>query len=719
MMYTFSLRSVVIAVVLGVAVTVAAPMAAAAKKKADSAPQDTTKLPWALRPFYTFTQDNSTFNYAEDNAEWRLIIDGAGEIITGADFKVVLGDGTVLSRENLKRVDSSRTQKDEAGDRAEHYAVQFAPSNGLEVVHQLVSLKGMPGFLIRVAVRNVSDQPIALKEICPVVVPAGAMKNLPADAIVGMRRPLSRAGYMYTNGAADTTLAMFRPQDNRFRLVMGMLSTGASEASLHFAQGDQGWAGEMKSAYTPALVLRPGDAIESESAWVSASIESVADAMRYFAFVFSTLPRAKQPWNLPRIWGSPATGKSYADVVRYASQMKDLGVTNILIPSTWEAQPGSLKGDGKHFPAKMADVAKSLTAVSITPGLAIDPLATNAEATAGVVVAADGAAWINPFAPAGKALIEQRLATVKQWGFDFAVCADSAIPDAALNEFGITRSQAAREALAIACAAAEAPRMAPPALSVADFSLDGVLGGLGELGAFVDMAIMPTPLRLNVEGVGKIDGDLLTALTLWPGAFQLDGVPSGSARDGITRLSATRMMQVSPLDGDQTTPKLWRIRLDNSRLGLQSSAVAAFPGAPAWSVDSLALGGEVPMTAWRLSDGQLLGGGSVSIPAASDFTYYGLTPMNGHPTFMGTSNGPSLDLDRVKQMVWDPEQLLLSCEMDSPLASGTTAYVYVPEGFQCADGKVGNRKANLKAEGGRVAFALDTAPKFELRFTRP
>jgi hypothetical protein len=717
-MHSFCLKTLLLTAFLVTAL--AAPAAMAAKKKAADAPQDTTTLPWELRPFFSFTQDNSKLDYAEDNAEWRMNVDGHGEILSSAGFSVVLGDGTTLSRANLKRVSSLRSQKEESGRGSENYSVTFAPSSGLEVVHQLVGLKGMPGYLVRIAVRNVSDQPVALQKISPVVIPAGGMKGLPADTVVSLRRPLSRAGFMYTDGAEDTTLAMFRPQDNSFRLVLGMLSTGASEASLALAEGDKGWTGELSSAYVPALMLRPGEAIESESAWVSASIESVADAMRYFAFVYSTLPRATQAWNLPRLWAAPAAGASFTDSVRYAGAMKGMGVTHILLPLGWEESPGAMKGNGKHFPGKMADTAKALSAMEMQPGLAVDPLAVNGAASPGAIFAADGGAWANPFHAEGKALIEQRLATVKQWGFDFAVCATSAIPDAALNEFGITRSQAEREALAIACAAANAPRMAPPALSATEFSLDGILGGMGELGAFVDMAMMPTPLRLNVEGAGKIDGDLLTALQMWPGAFQLDGTPDGSARGGIASLVASRSLQASPVDGDQTAPRLWRIRLDNSRIGLQTNAIAAFPGAPAWTVDSLALTGEVPVTAWRIADGQLLGGGATSIPAANGLTYYGLTAMNGHPTFMGTSNAPLLDLDRITRMAWDPEKLTLSCDMDGTLASGTTAYVYVPDGFVCAEGKVGNRKADLKTEGGRVAFALDTtSPKFELRFTRP
>lgn len=717
-MHSYFLKTLVLT---GFILTVlAAPAAVAAKKKTADAPQDTTILPWALRPFYTFTQDNSKIDYAEDNAEWRLTIDGHGEIIATADFKVVLGDDTTLSRANLKRVSSLRSQKEESGRGSENYSVTFAPSHGLEVVHQMVSLKGMPGFLVRIAVRNVGDQPIPLQKISPVVVPAGAMKALPSDALVSLRRPLSRAGFMYTDGAANTTLAMFRSKDTSFRLVLGMLSTGASEASLAFAEGEQGWAGELNSQYVPALVLRPGEAIESESAWVSASIESVADAMRYYAFVYSTLPRANQAWNLPRLWASPSAGQSFTDTIRYAGAMKGMGVNHILLPLGWEESPGAMKGNGKHFPGKMSDAAKALTAMEMAPGLSIDPLAVNAAAAPGAVFAAEGGAWANPFNPAGKALIEQRLATVKQWGFEFAVCANTAIPDAALNEFGITRSQAEREALAIACATVEAPRMAPPALSVADLTLDGVLNGIGELGAFTDMAMMPTPLRLNVEGAAKIDGDLLTALQLWPGAFQLDGTPSAGARAGIASLNASRSVQASPIDGDEVAPRLWRIRLDNSRIGLQSNSIAAFPGGPAWSVDSLAFNSEVPLTAWRISDGQMLGGGTASIPAVDGLTYYGLTPLNGHPTFMGTSNGPSLDLDRVTRMAWDPDKLVLTCEMDGVLAGDTTAYVYVPEGFVCVEGKVGNRKADLKSEGGRVAFALESSsPRFELRFTRP
>lgn len=705
---------------LSLLVSLLALAAPAVAQRLGAVADDTTKLPWALREHYTFKQGHSTLQYAEDNAEWRVNIDGAGEVLSKGMFRVHLADGTVLSRENLKRADSKRDKYMHEGKSGNHHTVTFVPRGGIEVSHRLTSPAGMPGFIIRVGVRNTGDAPVAVGRIEPVVAEPGSLAGLPAGTSLSLRRPDSRAGYVFAGAKDRPTVAVFRGADNAFTLVLGLFGTGAAETSARFAQDGGAWTGALGCAYNPPVVLQPGESMESEPAWICASLTEIADAMNYYAHLFGMEPRAEQPWNLPKVWGAAPDDANYQDALAHGRKLQQAGVSHLLLPAVWEEGPGAMKGGRNGYPANMAAAAKAISGAQITPGLAIDPLASSVAAEDGAVFTADGVSWVNPFSTTGRRVVALRFATVKQWGFDFAVCAHSAIPDAALAHFGISRTQAEREALAIACAlGGDGPRVAPPALSASESTLEDLLEHAGQVGHFGNMAIMPAPLRVSARGLQSADDDLLMALRMWPGTIEIAGIPGGAAAAGITRLAGAGFLQAKPLDVGSEVPRLWQVRLNYSRIGFNGAAVAAFPGAPAWDVAALGLGGDTPLRVWRASDGRVWGDGD-AVPAPGGFEYYGVTPLNGHPTFMGTSQAPSLGYDRLKSLSWDPANLTLAGEMEAGAAAGTTAYVYVPGDFQLRETRVAGKAVNAKPEGGRVAFGLGggSDQRFELRFQR-
>lgn len=699
------------------ALSLLAPALPALAQSGGAMADDTTVLPWALRPHYTFTQGASALQYAEDNAEWRVKVEGVGELISTTTFQVHLADGTTLAPANLTRVDSKRDKYDANGLTGNHHTVYFAPKGGAEISHRLTSPTGMPGFLIRVEVRNTGTAPLAIRRIEPVVAPQGAMRGMPAGTTLALRRPDSRAGYVFAGSKDRPTLVVFRGPDEAFSLVLGMFGSGAAETSANFTEDGGAWTGALGSAYSPPVTLRPGESMHSETAWVCASVRDIAEAMSYYAHLFGMEPRAQQPWDLPKMWAVAPDG-SYQDALAHARTMKQAGVASVLLPAVWEETPGSLKGGRNGYPANMATAAKALSGADVVPGLAIDPLAVSAPAEAGTVFTVDGAGWVNPLSPKGRAMVALRFATVKQWGFDFAVCEHSAIPDAALQEFGISRTQADREALAIACGlGADGPRVTPPALSAADSTLDDLLEHAGQVAHLGNMAIMPAPLRVNTRGLQSLNSDLLMALRLWPGVIELAGVPGSGASAGIAQLAASGFIQAKPLDAASAVPRLWQVRVNNNRLGHAGAAVVAFPGAPAWDTSAIQLPGEAPTGVWRTTDGHILGkGGTVS--AASGFEYYGVTALNGHPTFMGTSQAPSLGFDRLRSLSWNETDLTLAGEVDAGVAPGTMAYVYVPGSYQLRGTTVAGRAVKTEAEGGRVAFGLGGDQSFELRFQR-
>jgi len=600
------------------------------------------------------------------------------------------------------------------------------------VTHQVTTFRASPFVLLTLHVENVSGAPISIRELSPVFAPPGCLTYWPAAAPVKLRRQTLWGGYPESNANQSSMLAMFLDTARGACLAVGVLPEGRALASAGFRCSGNTWEGAVQCIYAPPLRLAPGATLISESAWVCYGIPDPALVDAHYSWALAQLPRPFPKAALPQEWITVREGSDSAALLNLAKAWRAAGIGYALVPRDWESAPGSLRGAGPRYPENMADLAKELQALRVVPGLSVDPLAFCPGADVAVEQARKKAkkelsteqppgavTWINPAAEDALDTLAARLNPIRAWGFGFLISAPSAIPDSALQEYGLTRIEADRRGLELLSAAAANLPVLPAPAATLPAQLDPWLAASACGCSMAQYSVYPAPLRLDAEGLPGFGVTLAAAMRFWPGAIELLGAPSANGLREATRLTLHPRLAARPVDAAQDTPRLWQITAKTAGGVCLGGAMAAFPGAAAWSLDQVEMDPNAPLVVGRPSDGQPIDARANPLPAATDLVVHGLAPVANAPLFLGASTGLALHLDHIKSLDWNAAQGLLRGCIEAPLEAAATAYVAIPPGWEYKSGEFNGKKLKTKSNAGLLSIPLeDTSACFELTFRK-
>ncbi len=687
--------------VLMLSVTGAMPSAAAGK------------LPWTLRNHITFTVGESCLDYAEDDAEWRIRLGDDGVALDKAGFSISLGDGRMLIGMQLGQGTPDRTPfKSDLGE-GTFYTQQFAPKDGLRVSHRIAAFREYPFAVLTVEVENVGTEPVTLARLSPVVLGPKSMPDWSSEALVLTRHAGSEGGYPSFGGEQPCVLAVFHDPVRQLSIGLGLLPRGDMTGSATFERGEEGWHGEIICGFDPPITLAPGRRIESDPVWISYGTPDPAKVSDYYSYAMSRMPRPLARHLPAMVWCTAPDEADFATLETQAKEWRKAGVRHALIPAGWERAPGAMQGANPRYPGNMASAAAALRKAGMTPGITLDPLQGDGEG-----------AWVNPASEQAAAIAAQRVQRLQDWGFGFIVARPSAVPDAQLTAFGLTRQAANRLALERLIAAAGDMPVLPAARAAIAAERDAWLEAAAFSSRLAEFAITPAPLRMNTAGLNAISEELAAAMRLWPGPVEVVGLPTPEGLKQFARFTAHKRVPARSVDDASRVPLIWQANLKDDNGGYVGGAVIAFPGARAWNLADLRFDAADPLKIWRPEDGSLVDVNGTIVPADRGISVIGVSPHQDRPHLLGTSTGLALHLDRVKDLYWNETKSTLSGVIEGPIEDKGVAYIAVPEPWKMVEARLNGKKLTPRQIGNPTGECLmiamdDSGMRFELAFAKP
>lgn len=671
------------------------------------------ELPWALRNHITFTVGESRLDYAEDDAEWRIRRGDEGIALDKAGFSIALGDGRILIGNQLGRGTPDRTPfKSDLGD-GTLYTQHFAPKDGLRVAHRIAAFREYPFAVLTLEVENVGTEPLLLERLSPVLLGPESMPGWSSEALVLTRHAGSEGGYLSFGGEQPCVMAVFHDPARQLCIGLGLLPRGDMTGNATFERSDEGWRGEIVCGFDPPITLAPGRRVESDPVWISYGIPDPDRVSDYYSYAMSRMPRAMARHLPAMVWCTAPDGADFATLQRQAKEWKKAGVRHALIPSGWERAPGAMQGANPRYPADMAAAAAALRKAGMIPGITLDPLQGSGEDV-----------WLNPESEDAAVAAAERVQRLRDWGFGFIVARPSAVPDAQLTAFGLTRHAANRLALERIITAAGDMPVLPAARAAIGADRDEWLKAAAFSSRLAEFAITPAPLRMYAAGLNDVSEELAAAMRFWPGPVELIGLPTPEGLKQFARFAAHERVPARSVDDTSRVPLIWQTNLKDGNGSYVGGAVIAFRGARAWNLADLRFDQGEPVKVWRPEDGSLVDANDAIVSAERGLSVIGVSPQHDRPHFLGTSTGLALHLDRVKDLYWNEAKGTLSGVIEGPIEDKGVAYIAVPQPWKFTEARLNGKKlppsriGNLKGECLMIAMG-DGGMRFELAFAKP
>ena len=695
----------------------AKPKAKPAAAKESAAPEE---MPWTLRDHFGFTLEKSTINYAVEDAEWQLTVDGLGLVIDKVGFKITFADGSTLDNFALGKGVSNREPFSNDTGKGTVYTSEFPAKDGLVVHHGFTIYSDRPFALLRLELGNTGTKPIEIAKVAPMVIGAGHVSLLSADTNVSTRRMTLRGAHPVFDKTTPPLFTVLNDAAHNLSLAFGMIPQGIASSSVELLPGGGSWQGEAVCAYAPAIRIDPGQKLAADPLFVTINVPIPARIDQYFSWMLSQPPHPKPAGEIPRCWVTAEKGTSETEFLKTVRDWAGANVKHALVPENWEGRPGSLEGKTPDYPKDMGKAADKIAGLGMTPGVTVDPLLTSGGTSDWAVASSDGATWLNLSVPEARARAAERLKKMAASGFKFFVVQPSGIPDEILKQFNMTRVQADGLAVMTLQEAMGASLVLPSSGAPLKAELDPWLEAASVSSRLAEFGVMPGPVRLDVGGATGLDATLLAALTFSSGPIELVGKPAPGVEKQIAELMTRPRCYARPLDIAKQCPKAWHLSLAGVEDGHRGDSVVVFPGAGTWSLgDLLAESKDEPMV-WKQADGTVVELKDGAVPAVDAFAVYGVTPKIAHPILMGASSGLGLMLNDLINLNWKEDTSVLSGAFAGGNRARATAYVLVPEGWSLKSGKAGDT-AIKKGTGARIEFPVEAGKqtRFQFEFVRP
>ncbi len=700
-----------------------APKQAREEKAEPAAP---AVKPWSLRDHFTFKQDDGLLDYVTDTAEWRLRVKDASfqemnangwrPVLQSEGFSITLSDGRTVRRADLGAGHEVHDLADNGMLGAGyHYDVIFPAKDGLLVTHRFSTFQHWPFLLLTMIIENQGAVPISVMEAQPAIFGAGSIHDWSPGTELTQRHTRACQGRLMEDSTRPAAMAMLYDPARLAAFAVAIPVEHQGLGSVELAPVTGGWQGAVRFRFEPGLSVAPGAKVALDPVWISYGIGNPAKASRYWGWAQYALSRQGNPVEAIRAWAGAGPEEGLDALLKRASFVHSLGVRHALLPGHWEETPGSMRGRTPLFPKNIAQAAEALGKAGMMAGITFDPLCTQAK-EAGAAVALDGdTAWINPALPEGQALVAKRVAALQAEGFEFFVLSPTAIPDAALSQFGLSR--AAAQALAWAAAVKSAPKVfmasavhSEPALerdawlSAAAASVHGSIYGL-----------VAAPVRLTLNAVPDMNSELCAAIQLYPGTLELHGDATSSQGQSLAWALGGGTIPAVALDAGTQSPKLWQERVDEAVGEGGAISLLGFAGAPQWPLarllDPLGEGAIVGC----LNGGTYAPVEGAAIPASTAQSLYGVHRPGKAPSFLAATHGAGVA--PAPKCQWDAERKILQGAFSRDLPQDSVVYLHVPEGYTPKSATAGSANAKTNLNGRVLSVEItQRAARIEVKF---
>ena len=431
-------------------------------------------------------------------------------------FTIVLGDGQTIKAPELAEPESTRESFASAYGDGSHYTLTFPDTHGLQIVHRITRFKERPFLLLELSVVNRGEAPITIVEINPLVIGAGGI-DLGGETHLTSLPITARGSYVTYDPAAKPLFAYLGDSAGRTGLALGLLPQSRGRGGVELEQQGATWQGRVFNVFEPGYRLAPGERLSADTVWISYGIPVFDEVNLYYAWTHSTRPGHEADRPLPKGWVTVEAGRGADDLAGIAQAAQAAGFRSALLPAGFENRPGN--------------AARQLRAANFVAGITLDPLRFEGGQPEWSL-AAGGSAWLNPGHEAARALIVERVQALHKDGFGFFVVAESAVPEAALESFGLSRAAADGLALQAVAAAAGALPVFPAATATLDANDARLLSDQQLLAQFGVYKSPFGPVRLSFSG-GALSQGTLDALKSWPGPIEVLGAPPQGARGAL------------------------------------------------------------------------------------------------------------------------------------------------------------------------------------------
>ncbi len=493
-------------------------------------------VPWALRDHMTFSVGETSFLYSAENAEWRVEVQNAPPVVDHAGFEIVVEGGDSLTGLALGKGKLERTPFKEESAKGSIFAVNFPPSNGLEVRHAIVSYRTNPFLRILLTVRNTGDAAVEIAAMRPVVMGAGSMTPLSRKMALKEWFVRERGGCAVFAGRGSALFAAFEDTSRPFCFALGVLPQGLAASDICFKPSNATWQGGVTSTFSPPIKLAPGATLTADEVWISYGMSEREQVVPHFARAYAQASGMSA--GMPRCWSTVPNDSSAEMLYRAARRWVAAGIRHVLVPGTWEGRPGSLTGATPRYPRNMGVVAKTIRDSNGIPGLTIDPLAAQRGEDDWSALAVDGSRWLNLSTPQGKREGTKRIEKILKWGYRFLVVQPSAIPDKVLRHFKMTRAQADRLAFDLVRATAKNMSVMPTSITTLSADADKWREVAESTSALHAYQATLGPTRFDTNGLAKVHKPLGDALCAAGCPIEFIGMPKRAVYGQLARLMA-------------------------------------------------------------------------------------------------------------------------------------------------------------------------------------
>ncbi|MBI2434431.1 MAG: hypothetical protein HYV26_16360 [Candidatus Hydrogenedentes bacterium] len=482
---------------------------------------------WALRKHYTFSLRQGSLDYAEDKGEWRIFSDKQ-IVLSNTSFSITLGDGRVLGPANFTDGECAREKFTSPLGDGTHFTVTMPPAENLQVIHRLTKFDKSPFMLVELTLVNVGPAPVVVKEMNPVVIgPGGLALGAPSVAPLPLT---ARDGFLAVDPLAKPLYVFAADGAGKTGIGLGILPQGRASAGIDLQPSGGAWQGMIYNRFDPGLSLAPNERVTTDAVWISYALPDRTESNVYYSYTLGTNPHQQLSRPAPAAWVTVEEGEGLADLLTAAQDAQGAGIKAALIPVDWETHAGALEGAAPRYPRQITAAARQLKDAGVAAGLSLDPLAFTGGRGAWAAKSPDGQTWLNLSQPEARALVEERVRSLQQDGFDFFVVALSTIPDEVLLEFNLSRAAADSLAIQTAATAAGGVPVFPSAaagLAAGDERWAATQAGLQKMGEY---GALFAPYRGHPRGVEGMAG---ACGTVGPAARRLaqpvaDSIPAGA-----------------------------------------------------------------------------------------------------------------------------------------------------------------------------------------------
>ena len=586
--------------VLSLALLIACPAFPAAKAAEEDAPPNVVDLPWSLRDHYTITTaDGGMYvTYGGDNGQWDLDINGVGNILTKVGASITLGDGTAFELASLGTGDTTRNKRTAELGEGIKYQVTLKGPQGLEIVHSITYHKQHPFYVVLLEIANKGDAPVDIAKIAPIVIGPGGLRNLSPETTQSPRRFGVMGASPVFDTVGDSLFELLNDPVKKVTLAIGSLPVGRAASDVDLQQHEGKWQGGVTTTFDPPVTVAPGASLASDPAWIAFTIPKPSDVDMFYAWAQSNMPNAKSTKPVPDGWVTVADDEPLVMLRQAATEWNETGVDHVLVPVTWEGQPGSLEGAVPDFPKDMRSVASGFRDDGLTPGITVDPLAVQGGDNDWTAVSEDGQRWINPAHEKGMAFGVAQMQKVAGWGFDFYAVAPSHIPNEVLRHFNITRAQANALAFEMMTKAAGGAPVIGASRATLGASTDEWLLAAAATTRLREYSVVLGPVRFDAAKADTLTDELLTAMAFFGGPIELIGKPSPAVKESLARIFPRPAMWPRALDAASLAPKLWQVHVHSDKGVSESLAIVSFTGARAHTPEEMQSPSGTDLKAW-------------------------------------------------------------------------------------------------------------------------